>query len=654
MKNEDASTLKDRPPYLNKGYEEGGAGQAGGLRAVFTAVTSLTVLFLTLLLLAVLFLNVLVQQQSTKLIHLMEQKERLFLLANELRQTSEDLTRLSRLFVVTRGEGKYEDQYNYIVQWRSGKVSRPETVNKKVYPGRKISQIALLKELGCTEKEIALLQKSTSLSNDLVNIERQAMETVKQQTFVEGIRNKASDESVYDFASRILNDDKYHNEVKKIMLPVNQFFQNIDQRTRAEENSVKERFVLYEKLAILFTLLAVIFIVGFVIYINRSIIRPLLKTSGVLSELGQGDLTKEMEVISSNEIGQMALNFNSTVNNIRQLVFVIKKSTSDLAGIGSNLSSQMAITASSIDQIRRNIEGVKEQAFDQSSSVSETSATMEEIIRTITQLNNNIENQAASVAQSSAFIEEMVANIVSVTQMLVKANESIASLVSATGEGRQTIHSTNAITHSIMEESGSLLEASNVIQHIASQTNLLAMNAAIEAAHAGDAGKGFAVVSDEIRKLAEESGSQGKAITETLKNLSSGIETLAKSSKNVEEKFEVIFDFANEVKGMSTHLMEAMQEQENGSKEVLAAMRDINAITSEIKDGSGEMLKGGEQVAEEMRRLNDLSQGITGSMNEMADGTIHINNAVREVNDLTRQNGESINNLSMEMNKFKV
>ena len=180
------------------------------------------------------------------------------------------------------------------------------------------------------------------------------------------------------------------------------------------------------------------------------------------------------------------------------------------------------------------------------------------------------------------------------------------------------------------------------------------MNAAIEAAHAGEAGKGFAVVADEIRKLAEESSTQGKTITTTLKTLSGEIETLSASSKTVEEKFNAIFNLAEQVKKMSALLTESMKEQENGSNEVLAAIKSINTVTVEVQAGSQEMLKGGEGASKEMQKLDDMTRVITMSMNEMAAGVVQINNAVQEVNDISQKNKASIENVSKEVKKFKV
>ena len=369
---------------------------------------------------------------------------------------------------------------------------------------------------------------------------------------------------------------------------------------------------------------------------------------------GEGDLTVRMAVNGNDEVTDLSEYFNQTIEKIRVAIQSIGAGSTTMEEIGTELAANMSETASSINEISANIDGVKQQVLTQAASVTETASTVEEIIRTIKQLSSSIETQSASVAQSSSSIEEMVANINSISQTLTQSDTIVKDLVSATGDGKATLVTSNTVTQKIAEESGSLMEASSVIQHIASQTNLLAMNAAIEAAHAGEAGKGFAVVADEIRKLAEDSALQGKAITKTLKILSSEIETLSQSSKTVEGKFNAIFTLAAQVKEMSDRLTEAMREQANGSSEVLDAIKDINTITTEVQFGADEMLKGGEGVAEEMRKLDNLTRIITDSMNEMASGAAQINNAVQEVNEITQKNTQSIKNLAMEVGKFKV
>jgi len=597
-----------------------------------------------------------IKKQKTILMFRQEQKERSMLLAEEVKQCSKDLTRLCRLFAVTGGKETYRTQYFDIVKWRNGDTARPESVNPKLFPGRKISQIDLLKEFGCSDKELSLLRTATDESEELVKREDQAMESIRKNAIASGPAKPEIGETADDFAVRILHDDFYQKQTEKIMKPINEFYDVIERRTSAESAKANHVLDFYQTLSFVFIALVIVSLVHLVFFLNSAVIEKILQTEKNLKNIaeGDGDLTVSLPVKGTNEIAMLSESFNKTMEKLRKTISEVKEQASSLKGAEESLAANMAETAASVHQITTNVQYAKAQTHKQAESVTETTAAVEQIIKSIEKLDESIETQASSVASSSSSIEEMTANIASVTKMLEKSEAMILDLARATNDGKESLEESNGITRKIAEESGGLMEASGIIQNIASQTNLLAMNAAIEAAHAGESGKGFAVVADEIRKLAEEAGSQGKNITLTLKNLGEEIDTLNNAAHTAGEKFAMIFSLAEQVQEMSARLTEAMREQENGSREVLKAIKNINTVTQEVQTGSEEMLKGGKIVAGEMHELDSLTKAILESMNEMAAGAIQINNAVQEVNDITQQNKTSIETLAGEIGNFVV
>ena len=389
---------------------------------------------------------------------------------------------------------------------------------------------------------------------------------------------------------------------------------------------------------------------------NVMLLRPIRQAVSMLKEIseGEGDLTRKLNVTSKDEIGSLAHFFNETLEKIKNLVINIKMQSKALSDIGNELAGNMTETAAAINEIAANVQSIKTRIINQSASVTETNATMEQITVNIDKLNGHVERQTASVSQSSSAIEEMLANIQSVTQTLVNNSANVSELNEASDVGRAGLQDVASDIQEIARESEGLLEINAVMENIASQTNLLSMNAAIEAAHAGEAGKGFAVVSDEIRKLAESSGEQSKTISTVLKKIKTSIDKIMTSTDNVLKKFEAIDSSIKTVAQQEENIRNAMEEQGQGSKKVLESISEVNEITRMVKDGSHEMLEGSNEVIKESKNLEAVTHEISGGINEMALGTDQINVSVGQVNELCGRNRESIDLLVQEVSRFKV
>jgi methyl-accepting chemotaxis protein len=391
-------------------------------------------------------------------------------------------------------------------------------------------------------------------------------------------------------------------------------------------------------------------------FVSRSIVKPINNTARMLKDIseGEGDLTRRLNITTQDEIGNMAHYFDLTLSKIKDLVLIIRNQSSLLFDIGTELSANMTETAAAMNEITANIESIKGQALNQSAGVSETNATMEQIAVNINKLNSHVENQTSAVSKSSSAIEEMIANIRSVSDTLQKNIQSMQELADSADVGRAGLQEVSADIQEISRESEGLLEINGVMENIASQTNLLSMNAAIEAAHAGEAGKGFAVVADEIRKLAESSGEQSKTISTVLKKIKTSIDKISVSNESVLKKFEAIDGGIKSVSAQAEVIRNAMDEQNEGSKQILEVISEVNAITQEVSSGAAEMFEGTSQVIKEAHNLETVTQEITNGMNEMASGASQVNTAVTQVNNLSGKNKENIDILLKEVSRFKV
>jgi methyl-accepting chemotaxis protein len=404
-------------------------------------------------------------------------------------------------------------------------------------------------------------------------------------------------------------------------------------------------------------ILIMVLAAGAIVFLIISVtLKPVISVSRSLQDIsgGEGDLTQTIPVKSRDEVGDLARYFNLTLDKIKNLVITIKNQALILFDTGSELSADMTETTGSVNQITCNIQAIKGRIISQSASVSEANAAMEQITSNINRLNGQVEKQAGSVTRSSLAIEKLLSNIQSVTETLVKNAENVAELSGASELGRGGLQDAAADIQKIARESEGLLEINAVMESIASQTSLLSMNAAIEAAHAGEAGKGFAVVAGEIRKLSESSGEQSKTISAVLKKIKESIDKITLSTENILNKFEAIDHRVKIVAEQETNIRLAMEEQNRGSRQILEEVGELNEITQQVKEGSDEMLKGSAEIIKEGRNLEAVTQEITGGMTIMASSAESISAAVNRVNGISGLNKENIDLLIREVSRFRV
>jgi methyl-accepting chemotaxis protein len=389
-------------------------------------------------------------------------------------------------------------------------------------------------------------------------------------------------------------------------------------------------------------------------FIRMLVINPVKKITGVLQKVGDGDISQQIRLRPGDEIGEMSGHFDRTLESLKRLVMIIGNEAEAVDDIGKDLSENMTNTAGSMDEINGGIQRIQGQISSQADSVAATNAAMERIIGNIDKLTTEIETQSSSVAQSSSAIEEMLANIESVTRISRTNSENVTRLAEASEVGRNGLQAVAADMQEIARESEGLLEINAVLQNIASQTNLLSMNAAIEAAHAGESGKGFAVVADEIRKLAESSGEQSKTISTVLKKIRDAMTKISLATGEVLDRFGAIDGGVKAVSDQEEQIRNAMEEQSSGSRQILEAIQKLNEITQTVKDGSEEMQQGSAEIINAGKSLEKVTSEITEGMSGMAIRAAEVNNSVAHVNTISCKSKGNIDVLREAISHFVI
>ena len=407
---------------------------------------------------------------------------------------------------------------------------------------------------------------------------------------------------------------------------------------------------------IVMSVISILFSLAIASIFAHRIVKPITKVDSAVNEIASGnaDLTQRINVDSNDEIGSLEKGFNKFIEKLQNIISQIQGSKTELTAVEDNLVSSISEASSSITEIISNIESVGGQVGSQVSAVSQTSAAVTEIAENINSLELMIQNQSEGVSNASSAVEEMIGNIKAVNQSVEIMAQSFSQLEVTSRNGIDQQRFVDEQISEVSKQSKSLQDANTAIADIASQTNLLAMNAAIEAAHAGEYGKGFAVVADEIRKLSETSSDQSKKISAELHKIVDTINHVVEASAKSTESFGEVSSLIAETDSLVKQINSAMEEQQVGSRQILDSLSVMNNSTSEVKTASHEMKEGNEMILKEIQNLQNTTLVIKQSMNEMSIGAKHMNDTSSTLSNISAQVSDAISKIGQQIDLFKA
>lgn len=452
------------------------------------------------------------------------------------------------------------------------------------------------------------------------------------------------------------NSEKTNNARNSLAATVSQIIDNelmnlmtINSRTNLTSKEELWKSILFFSLLLGLQILLAIIIIQSI----RKPIHTVTKELLVLAK-GKGDLTIKLPVYGNDDISKLSEAFNVFIETLDKLIFDIIRKADTTHDHMDSLSQSVTDASHAEQNIQNAVKNIGTKLTSQTESVERSTQSVERVINGITILKNQIDEQSSSITESAAAITQMVSNIQSVYKSIEKTSELMRNLVDSAREGQAIIEEVTSDGQIVKSKSDLLLEANTLIADIADRTNLLAMNAAIEAAHAGDAGKGFSVVADEIRKLAETVAEQSKGISGDLADIQLSIETMVQSSGRAQKAFDAMNTFVQDIFNLELSIRNAMNEQNRSSEEILKAIQAMNTSSQEINSSANDMEKAGASITNELSMLKNHTKDLNRSMILVQKNTETIHSSIESVNALMLETSETLQKLLETIQEFKT
>lgn len=408
---------------------------------------------------------------------------------------------------------------------------------------------------------------------------------------------------------------------------------------------------------IFYVLLGLVVIVVLIVAVDSVIAK---RVSGCFTEMAAGcekiarcDFSTEYPDYYTKEASMLSNGFNLFSQRLKNMIGTITNSSSTLDVVSRNMKESVAVVSDSMTSIRLSINNVQEQVHKQTDGFAETSDVIKEVASSISTVSEMIDSQTEIIRESSSSVEKLVKTIEQISSSMESMTDSFTILDKESKTGMEKQRKVNEQISQIVEQSKMLQEANTAITSIASQTNLLAMNAAIEAAHAGEAGKGFAVVADEIRKLSETSSKQSQTIGDQLNNIQESIAEIVAASRETNTAFSGVSSRINETDAIVKSVRSSLVAQNTDSRNVISSLSVMDKTAENVREASSKMAAGSRHVLEEMEKLRTSLEAVHSSMTEMSDVAQSVVASGQRLDHCVEELDVNVTQLSADVKQFK-